>query len=78
MPRLYGELRGLMVSNDYTQAQLARKLHISTRLMSNKFNGHVPFTVDEAYEIMKLFSQPCTQLHVVFPPDGLKHKAIVE
>lgn len=70
--RLFTELRGLMVANEYTGPQLARRLGIGTTGMSERLNGHKPFTMEEAYEIMDLFHIPNTRLHELFPPQGKK------
>ena len=78
MPRLYSELRGLMTAYDYTQPQLAREIGVCRASIANKINGHAPFTLDEAYTILKLFGIPSSRLHEVFPPDGMREINSIE
>ena len=69
MPKPHAKLRGLMVANDYTMPQLARKLGLGKSAMSERLNYHRNgFTLQEAYTIMRLFKVPNEQLHEIFPP----------
>lgn len=69
----YLVLRALMKENDYSQAQLARKLGFSTPgALSFRMTARRSFSMDEAYTIMKLFNQPLKRLHEVFPPNGVR------
>ena len=69
MAKPHAKLRGLMMANDYTMRQLARKLGLGKSAMSERLNYHRNgFTLDEAYTIMRLFKVPNEQLHEIFPP----------
>ena len=69
MSKPHAKLRGLMMANDYTMPQLARKIGIGKSAMSERLNYHRDgFTLQEAYTIMQLFHVPIEQLHEVFPP----------
>ena len=68
MPRPHAKLRGLMVANDYTGPQLGRKIGLGKSALSERMNYHRPFTLDEAYAVLRLFHVPIDQLHEVFPP----------
>ncbi|HPJ03348.1 MAG TPA: helix-turn-helix transcriptional regulator [Candidatus Limiplasma sp.] len=69
MAKPHAKLRGLMMANDYTMPQLARKLGLGKSAMSERLNYHRNgFTLDEAYTIMRLFKVPNEQLHEIFPP----------
>ncbi len=67
---LYLELRGLMKSNDYTQAQLGRKLGMTRESLSGRMRGKIAFKQKEMYTVMNLFNVPYDRLAIVFPPDG--------
>ena len=68
MPRPHAKLRGLMVANDYTMPQLARKIGLGKSAMSERLNYHRPFSLDEAYTVLRLFHIREDQLHEIFPP----------
>lgn len=71
MGKPHAKLRGLMVSNDYTIPQLARKIGLGKSAMSERLNYHRPFKLDEAYTILRLFRIPVEQLHEIYPPNGM-------
>ena len=71
MAKPHAKLRGLMMANDYTMPQLARKLGLGKSAMSERLNYHRNgFTLQEAYTIMRLFKIPNEQLHEIFPPEA--------
>lgn len=72
MAKRYAELRGLMAANDYSRAQLGRKLGRQSTYMNLRFAGHRDFTLCEAYTILDLFHVPHSRLHEIFPPDGIR------
>ncbi len=72
MTKLYATLRGQMIANEYSMPQLGRKIGLGKSAMSERLNGHKPFTMDEAYTIMTLFHIPIDRLHELFPLKGLK------
>ena len=74
MSRPHAKLRGLMMANDYTMPQLARKIGIGKSAMSERLNFRRPFTMDEAYTVLRLFHVPEDQLHEIFPPSGVRTK----
>ena len=68
MPKPHAKLRGLMVANDYNVPQLARKIGLGKTAMSQRLNYRKPFTMLEAYTLLRLFHLPEEQLHEIFPP----------
>ncbi|WP_182200123.1 helix-turn-helix transcriptional regulator [Paraliobacillus salinarum] len=52
--------KGLRVSNDLTQEEVAEKLGISLTQYRRKENGKVRFYADEIYKLSQLYSVPVT------------------
>lgn len=47
------KLRGVLAENNITQSKLAEIIHTSRKTANLKLNGKVPFTVEEASDIVK-------------------------
>ena len=70
MARPFKELRNLMRENELTNESLAREIGCASSTISNKLNGHYPWTSDEMWRIMELTNQPDHRLHTIFPRGG--------
>ena len=68
--RLYKKLRGLMAENGDTQKDLGDVLNISSRSVSDRMTGRIPWSLDEMYSVMDRYSIPYDLLHEVFPNNG--------
>lgn len=75
MRRPYATLRGLLVTHDLKQVDIARKLLVSPRHVNSKMCGHVPWTLDEMYTLMDLLGWPYDRMHELFPKDGISPKS---
>lgn len=63
----FKELRKHMLEAEINQLDLAAKLHKSAVSLSNRLNGKVPFSIDDAYDIMKILEIPVEQMPLYFP-----------
>ena len=70
MARLYNKLRGALDEAEMDQRLLARRLKISENSLSRKMNAKARWTLDEAYETLRLLGRPASDLPVLFPPGG--------
>lgn len=70
MARPYARLRGLMMSHDETQIDVARVLKLGVTSVSHRMTGREPWKIDEMYALMDRYHQPHDELHLVFPPGG--------
>lgn len=55
---LLSKLRGILAEKEITQSKLADIIHTSTKTANLKLNGKVPFTVEEATDIVKSLDIP--------------------
>lgn len=70
MPKPFSNLRHAMDDNDIDQSYIARRILRNPRYVSERMCAYKPFTLNEAYTIMKILNIPHDQLHVYFPPNG--------
>lgn len=70
MSKLFPKVRDLMRLYDLTNKSLADELGIAASTLSNKLNGHFPWSSDEMWQIMEMFNVPDSQFHIVFPQGG--------
>ncbi len=70
MTRRYSYLSGRLRQLELTQADVARKLGIGQPAISSRFNGRVPWTDKEMYQILDLCRARPEELHLYFPRDG--------
>ena len=71
MKKRFSTLRGALVETGTTQHVLAHDLGLSPSSLSNRLTGKVPWTIQEAYSVLRLLNRPDTELQLYFPPDGL-------
>jgi hypothetical protein len=74
MARLFKNLRLVMREYDLTNELLGREIGCSPGTISNKLNGHFPWTSEEMWKIMELTNQPAHKLHDIFPRHGLSEE----
>lgn len=70
MAKPFQKLRARMVEYDLKQAELAKKLGVGARTISDRMNAHMPWSADAMYRIMEMLEIPVDQMHVYFPKDG--------
>lgn len=70
MSKLFPKIREMMRQHDLNNKSFAEELGIAASTLSGKLNGHYPWTSDEMWKIMELFSIPANQLHCIFPRGG--------
>lgn len=70
MARPYAKLRGALKEQELDLRHLARLLKISVNTLSRKLNARSKWTLDEAYETLRLLGRPASDLPVYFPPGG--------
>lgn len=70
MARSYAMLRGVMVANDDTQESIGRLLLLTKAAVSQRFNNHTPWKLDEMYMLMDRYHLPYSELNLYFPKDG--------
>lgn len=70
MARTYAKLRGVMAENDDTQEAFARMLFMTKAAVSQRFNNHTPWKLDEMYMIMDRYHLPHEKLNQYFPKNG--------
>ena len=71
---LYNALRGALKAKGMNQADIARYVFHDTRstdAVSRRFAGRTPWTLDEAWAVMKLLQLPAKKFHLYFPRDGM-------
>ena len=66
----YIELRCAMIRAGIDQNDIARTIGKSPSYVSLRLNGHVPWTMAEAYAICELLQLPITEIVRYFPPGG--------
>lgn len=77
MARPYKVIRNLMRDHDLTNKLLGELLGgLAASTISNKLNGHSPWTSDEMWKIMDLFQIPAHKFHEIFPPKGMNKEGI--
>lgn len=55
---IYPNLRALMIQNNLTQKDLAKKINIGVATLQLKINKKKTFNINEIEKIIKLFNQP--------------------
>jgi len=71
MARPYKAIRDLMHDHDLTNKLLGKLLGgLAASTISNKLNGHFPWTSEEMWKIMEITNQPPHRFHLIFPKDG--------
>lgn len=70
MTKRYSYLMGRLRQLEMTQEDLARKLGVSQGAVSSRFNGRVPWTDREMYEILDICQAQPEELHLYFPREG--------
>lgn len=70
MARPYAMLRSVMVANDDTQESIGRLLLLTKAAVSQRFNNHTPWKLDEMYMLMDRYHLPYSELNLYFPKDG--------
>lgn len=72
--RKYRKLRAAMVERDMTGTYLAKKMGMGTQSFSNRMRGSVPWSVEEAYGVLRLLGLPQQELSKYFPPFGAEQE----
>lgn len=62
-----GELKKYDIDQQYLSEQLGR----GRTYVSQRFNGKGAFTLDEAYQIMRMCNLPYSEIYKAFPPGGI-------
>lgn len=70
MTRRYSYLAGRLRQLELTQKDVARALGVGQPAVSSRFNGRVPWTSDEMYQILDLCRAQPEELHLYFPRGG--------
>lgn len=70
MTRKYSYLAGRLRQLELTQTDVARKLGVSQPVISARFNGKIPWSSDEMYQILDLCRAQPEELHLYFPREG--------
>lgn len=70
MTRKYSYLSGRLRQLELTQSDVAKKLGVSQPAISRRFNGGIPWTSDEMYQILDLCRARPEELHLYFPREG--------
>lgn len=69
MKRKHHLLRKTLAFKGYTQDQMARRLGISHTAFNRRLNGLTPFSMAEAYTIIRLLNEPMEHMILLFPPE---------
>lgn len=67
---MYRYLSGKLRQLGIRQKDLAVNLGISKSQVSMRFNGWIPWKINEMYTIMDIIQAPPEELHIYFPPKG--------
>ena len=70
MTRRYSYLAGRLRQLEITQTDLAHKLGMGQPAISQRFNGHTPWTDVEMYQILDICGAQPEELHLYFPREG--------
>lgn len=70
MAKPYAALRGLLVANDVSHEQLARKLRICRDSLSRRLNNRHPWLLSECYQILDWLQVDHARLPEFFPAGG--------
>lgn len=62
----YSKLKDKIISNGYTQEQVANALKISKGAFSQKINGYVAFSQDDVVAISNFLKIPKTKIYDYF------------
>lgn len=66
--RAYPKLRGRMSEYGYTNKSLGEAIGMTGGCFSNKITRRSPWTLSEAYAIMKVLDIPISDIETYFPP----------
>lgn len=66
----YSYIRGALRQYDIDQQYIAEQLGRSRTYVSNRLSGRGTFTLDEAYQIMRMCGVPHSDIYKAFPPGG--------
>lgn len=64
---MFKKLKIAMFSHDVTQAFICKKLGLSQTYLTNRFNGSLPFTIEDIYNICDLLKIPYSEITDYFP-----------
>ncbi len=74
----YTNLIGEIAKSNITNGEIAQKLHIHPNTLRNKIKGESAFTVEEAFELRRLFF-PKVPIDFLFSRENQKmHKTLFE
>lgn len=65
------KLRRMLAASDIDEECLARKLLRGRKYISTRMMGHMPWTLDECYQILDLLRLPHSELPNYFPRGGV-------
>ena len=70
MARPFGLLRGRMMACQVTQEDIARRLMLSKKSVSQRFAGHKEWKLCECYEVLAMLDISDKKLSEYFPRGG--------
>ena len=70
MARPFGLLRGKMMACQVTQEDIARRLMLSRKSVSQRFAGHEEWKLSECYEVLAMLDVADKKLSEYFPRGG--------
>lgn len=73
---MFKRLKIAMYARDMTQELLCKKLKKSQTYLTSRFNGSLPFTIEDIYSICDLLMIPLAEVEDYFPrkSDRLERK----
>lgn len=68
--RPFSKLRSRMLDYDVTQEDIARRLMLSRKSVSQRFAGHEEWKLGECYDVLSMLDVPDKRLSEYFPRGG--------
>lgn len=67
----FRKLRSRMFECDYKCTDISRKIARSSTYVSKRMSAHIPFTIDEIYDICDDLEVPYNEIPEYFPRGGV-------
>lgn len=67
----YRKLRGAMTERGILQSDLAAELGLPQQSISNRMTNRTPWTIAEAYTVLRVLRLPVDTVGQYFPPEGI-------
>ena len=73
---MYRYLSGRLKQLGYHQYDLADVLGLQPPAISNRFRGHIAWSIEEMYILLDLCRGKSDELHLYFPRGGVSHEEL--